>query len=391
MWWLLENSVRKAIEAAQNAGVVPTVEQQTQFEATHTALAADSNSRILSVAGNSAEIAIKGVITQTPSFLAMLFGGGNTTYPEIISALAEAEADTSITEIILAIDSPGGQFDGLFDTLAAIQTTTKPVKAVISNLGASAAFAIASQADEIIATNVAARIGSIGVAATFGINENEITITSTNSPKKRPDVTTLEGIAMVREELDAMHEIFVDAIAEGRGTTTEKINAEFGQGATLLAGEALKRGMIDGIAKTSLRLVGNAESTTSAQKGGDNSEKGPMDLTTLKAEHSATYAAAMEDGVTKERDRVTAHLTMGKASGDMKTAITAISEGSEMTATITAQYQVASMNRNDVNSRQDDDVDANAGDNANSVDDNGDPAEDVASQVETLLGTKLEA
>ena len=383
--WLLEASVRQAIEQAQKSGVMPTLQQQVEYEARYSASASESNWRILVVAGNNAEVAVKGVITKAPSFLAMLFGGGNTTYGEIISALAEAERDDTVDNITLSIDSPGGHFDGLFDTLAAIQSTTKPIKAIISNVGASAAFAIASQADEIVASNRAARIGSVGVAATFEVSDREITITSTDAPKKRPDVTTAEGRAMVREELDAMHKIFVDSIAEGRSVSTEKVNAEFGQGATLLAGEALKRGMIDAVAEPTLKVVESTKTTT-ARSGGNQPEAGNMDLKTLQAQHPDVYTAAVQQGVDQERDRVTAHLTMGEASGDTKTAYGAIKDGAEMTATLQATYMTAGMNRSDVTARQDDDASADAGDNAGASDDQGDSADAVASMVETKLG-----
>jgi len=98
--WLLENSVRRAIEQAQTAGITPTFEQQQSFEASHiTAFNDGTGSRLLTLAGNSAEISVKGVLTKAPNFLAMIFGGGNTTYPEIISALAEAEQDDNVTDI----------------------------------------------------------------------------------------------------------------------------------------------------------------------------------------------------------------------------------------------------------------------------------------------------
>jgi ClpP class serine protease len=383
--WLLEAAVRQAIEQAQKAGFMPSAEQQQQFEASRYSAEQSIGSRILTQAGSSAEVSIKGVITKTPSFMAMLFGGGNTTYPEIIAALAEADRDDSVEDITLAIDSPGGHFDGLFDTLAAIQSTSKPVKAVISNLGASAAYAIASQADEIVASNRAARIGSVGVVATFYNDENEISITSTNAPKKRPDITTEEGKAMVREELDAMHEIFVDAIADGRSATVEKVNAEFGQGATLLAGEALKRGMIDAIAEPTLKAVKNTKSTT-ARSGGNQPEAGYMDLKTLKAQHPDVYAAAVQEGTDQERDRVTAHLIMGEKSGAMETASKAIKDGEAMTSTLQATYLTAGMNRSDVSTRQEEDAAASAADNASASDNGADASDNVASLVEARLG-----
>ena len=383
--WLLEASVRQAIQQAQKAGFMPSAEQQAQFDARFgTSNVSANDNRLLTVAGNNAEISVKGVITKSPSFMAMLFGGGNTTYPEIISAIAAAEQDDTVSNITFAIDSPGGHFDGLFDTLAAIQTAKKPTKAVISNVGASAAFAIASQADEVTASNIAARIGSVGVVATFMVDDNEISIASTEAPKKRPDISTAEGIAMVREELDAMHEIFVDAIAEGRGTTADKVNADFGQGGTVLANEALKRGMIDAVAAPSLKAVKNTKTTTA--HSGNQPEANNMDLKQLQAQHPETFAAAVQQGTTEERDRVSAHLMMGESSGDMKTASASIKDGSGMTATLQATYMTAGMNRSDVAGRQEDDLSANAGDNANAQDESGDNAGDVASIIESKLG-----
>ena len=383
--WLLEASVRQAIQQAQKAGFMPSAEQQAQFDARFgTSNVSANDNRLLTVAGNNAEISVKGVITKSPSFMAMLFGGGNTTYPEIISAIAAAEQDDTVSNITFAIDSPGGHFDGLFDTLAAIQAAKKPTKAIISNVGASAAFAIASQADEVTASNIAARIGSVGVVATFMVDDNEISIASTEAPKKRPDISTAEGIAMVREELDAMHEIFVDAIAEGRGTTADKVNADFGQGGTVLANEALKRGMIDAVAAPSLKAVKNTKTTTA--HSGNQPEANNMDLKQLQAQHPETFAAAVQQGTTEERDRVSAHLMMGESSGDMKTASASIKDGSGMTATLQATYMTAGMNRSDVAGRQEDDLSANAGDNANAQDESGDKAGDVASIIEAKLG-----
>lgn len=383
--WLLEASVRLAMEQAQKAGFTPSAEQQAQFESRfgNGDVSANDN-RLLTVAGNNAEISIKGVITKAPSFLAMIFGGGNTTFPEINAAIAAVEQDDDIDNVDFNIDSPGGHFEGLFDTLAAIQGMKKHTRSIISNVGASAAFAIATQADEVIASNVAARIGSVGVVATFHIDENEISITSTDAPKKRPDVTTEEGKAMVREELDAMHEIFVDAIASGRGTTVEKVNAEFGQGGTVLANEALKRGMIDAIAGQPLRVVESTKTTTA--NSGNQPEANNMDLKQLQAQHPETFAAAVQQGTDIERDRVSAHLIMGQSSGAMETACTAIKDGSAMTATLQATYMTAGINRSDVSNRQDDDAGAGAGDNANAQDDNGNQADDVLSIVESKLG-----
>ena len=185
--WLLLSAIREIFEEAQKNGSAPTAQQQLDYEARMMSPSGQDLPRLLTVAGNNAEIAIEGAITNRPSLLAFIFGGGNTTYADINAALAVAEQDPDIDNITLAIDSPGGTIAGLFDTLAAIESAKKPVKAVVSNVAASAAYAIASQADEIVATNRAARIGSVGIVVRGFLDDNEIAITSSNAPKKAPD------------------------------------------------------------------------------------------------------------------------------------------------------------------------------------------------------------
>ncbi len=341
--WLLEQSVLQNIEQA--SGYTPTAAQVDAFAARF----GDSEGgapRLLTVAGDVADIAVAGVLTNRPDFFAMLFGGGNTTYPEITAALAAAEQDPGVSRVVLSVDSPGGTIDGLFDTIAALEAATKPITARVSNVAASAAYALAAQADTIEAGNRAARIGSIGIAVAGRIDPTVVQLASTAAPKKRPDLATAAGQAVVVEELDALHELFADAIATGRSTSIENVNKNFGQGATLLAEAARQRGMIDTVAGAKRQPVPTSSETKS------------MDKATLQAEHPAVYAAVREDGTAAERDRVSAHLILGEASGDMKTALAAAKDGTEMTAALHATYTAAGMNRGDQQAREGDDTSA---------------------------------
>lgn len=385
MLWLLESNVWQAMERALAAGFTPTAEQQAQYEASYTALSAEGGPRLLTIAGATAEVSVQGVLTKAPDFLAMLFGGGNTTYSEIISAVAAAEQDPSVKEIVLAIDSPGGSIDGLFDTVEALQNTKKPMRAVVANLAASAAYALASQADTITAANRAVRVGSIGVVASFFVDDSTVQITSTKAPHKRPDVTTKAGADVVRAELDALHDIFVDAIANGRGTTTKAINADFGKGATVLAGEALNKGMIDSITGRVPQAVMDPKPKP-ARKGGTKSEASKMDLRTFRADHPDVYDAAVQVGQEAERDRVTAHLTAGEQSGDVKTASESIRSGVGMSMTLQTSYMMAATNRADVTSRQLDDEGAAPADATNAAEVT---AASEADKVELRLASNL--
>lgn len=385
MPWLLEHSAHARLAKAHENSQPLTEAQQTDFAARAMAGSGDG-SRISTTAGGTTEISVTGVLTKSPDFFSRVFGGGNTTYGDLIAALATAQADPDVKRVELMIDSPGGTVDGLFDALSALQSFKKPMIARVSNLAASAAFAIAVQADSIEATNPMARFGSIGVAVDFFVDEGRVSITSTDAPNKRPDVTTEEGRAVVVEELDALHEIFADAIAAGRGSTVEKVNENFGQGATVVASEAKKRGMIDSIAKTSLKPV--TKKTHSKLK----TEAADMDLKQLKNDHPDVYRAACEEGreavLASERDRVNALVIAGEQSGDMKTALGAIKDGSPMTATLSTTFMMAAVNNRDLDNRQADDkgaADASAGADADS-DGQGGAADEVLAQVQHNLG-----
>ena len=360
--WLIQTAIWQAFQRAHASGITLTATQQLEYAARFTASHDESAPRLLTIAGDSAEIAITGAITNAPSLMAFLFGGGNTTYPDIIAALAVADQDPAVKTITLAIDSPGGTIAGLFDTLAAIEATNKPVKATVANLAASAAFAIAAQADEIVAGNRATMFGSIGVVAEGFVDPDMVSVTSTEAPNKRPDLSTEAGRAVIRGELDGVHDLFADAIATGRSTTVDRVNADFGRGGTVLAGEALERGMIDSIAGSAVNSVPTGGNVVAINE--NQPEAIEMDLETLRASHPGVYAQVVAlgaaQGVTQERERASAHLIMGAGTGAMTTAIQAVKDGDEMTASLTATYMTAGLNRRDGQDATDDDSSAAA-------------------------------
>lgn len=306
---------------------------------------------------------------------------------------------------MLKISSPGGTVAGLFDTLAVLEAFEKPVT-VRASLAASAAYSIAAVGGRIEATNLAAEFGSIGVAVTYLHLEELIDITSTEAPNKRPDPSTDEGKAVIREHLDAVHDLFVDAIARGRSKvlseklTIDTVNETFGRGAVVLAADARKRKMIDKMptrpsgarAEEQIPPVAAGAPEETATGGAPTQETKPMDLKTLKAQHPDVFEAARAEGVTTERDRVVGHLTMGEASGDMKTAVAAITAGEAMTATLQAKYMSAAMTRRDVSARQADSdeagsaVDAAAGGAAPAAE--GDLGDQVVAVLDARRGKK---
>ena len=440
--WLLQDDVARAMAQALKAGFCPTAEQVTGFFAVRPEAADGGDLRVMKVAGDTAEILVEGVLTPKPDLLAFLFGGGNTTYQEITAALARAQTDPAVKRAVLRINSPGGQMDGLFETLAALEAFTKPTSTLASR-ACSAAYAIAAATGKIEAVNAAAEFGSSGVATKLTVDEDVVELTSTLAPKKRPDPRTPEGQAIIREYLDSIHELFADAIARGRGVGRKVVDTTFGSGATVLATDAKRLGMIDKIAQPALRPIGankavrgeselgakamNIETlkaehpetyaaviaegkasatpvapsppaTPSLQLVPNNpppnasgaGQERPMDLKTLRAQHPEAYEAAVAEGVTQERKRTKAHLHMGAQCGDLSLAVDAINNGADFSdPEAQSKYLAAGMNRADRAVRQQETTTAAAAVEGAVVNTEArDMGDQVADLVEQMLGKK---
>lgn len=360
---LIDESVARELAAARARVLTFSQDQIKAFEDGFFGVAADRSPRNITRAGSTMEVLVEGVLTEKPDLWAAWFGGGNTTYDSIVQALASARTDDTVKEVVLRVNSPGGTVDGLFDALGAIEgfraDSGKKLR-VIASKAQSAAFAIASAAGPIQAKNAGSMFGSIGTAIDFSMwsGMKTISITNTESPDKRPNPETEEGRAVITRQLDALNEIFVDAIARGRGTTVEDVTKNYGRGASFVAAEAKRLGMIDSLPKAPARSSSSGRTKAESERADvGEQERETMDLDQLKAQHPDVFKAAVAEGVASERDRVVAHLVMGEAFGALPTAVAAVKEGRPMTESLRSEYMAASANRRDIAARQ---ADSNA-------------------------------
>lgn len=451
----LQQDVAERIGRLYRSGIVPTAKQLEDCRAARRrvamrgeggALLAAADPEGYTVVGNTAQICIEGVLSEEPDFWAWIFGIPQTCYEDIRDALALAAADANVTNVILEVCSPGGYVDGLFETLAAVEAFQKPMR-VVASQACSAAYALAAMAGPIQAAGPASAFGSVGVAITFFVDpEHQIDITSTEAPNKRPDVTTPEGKAIIQQELDAYHELFVDAIARGRSNATgktytvEQINADFGRGGVLLTDAAKAAGMIDKTPKPTKRGSGQAlayedvvtadgsmvrhvvaasavpekspptpsvaASTEAAPSvsvskdqpprlTGHSKKATPMNEEELLAQHPALHAAMLAKGIAQgqatERKRVCAHLKLAKATGARDVAEAAIASGaSTMDEDVHAEYLAASLGKREVAARQADSDAAGAalGDAAQTPVATKDLGDEVADRIEAAMGKK---
>jgi protease-4 len=145
-----------------------------------------------------------------------------------LKVLEEIGDDAAVKAVIVAINSPGGTTAGgeeLYEALGALRAK-KPVVAVISELGASAAYMTAIGADRIYARRLSI-VGSIGVLfqhvnagkllSTIGVDLDKV---QTGPLKAEPDLDEpLDGAprASLQALVNDSFEWFVDIVAERRG------------------------------------------------------------------------------------------------------------------------------------------------------------------------------
>jgi signal peptide peptidase SppA len=181
------------------------------------------------------------------------YGGANTL--AIRRQVRMAAKDPDVKGIFLAIDSPGGTVAGTQELAADVADAgrAKPVFAHIDDLGASAAYWVASQAGRITASPTS-EVGSIGVLAVVedssGMAEKkgiEVHVISTG-PYKGAGVEgapiTKDQLAYMQDRVDAVHEHFLDAVAAGRGEPRKTVDG-WSSGKVWIAAEAARMGLID--------------------------------------------------------------------------------------------------------------------------------------------------
>jgi signal peptide peptidase SppA len=199
-------------------------------------------------------IPIVGLLSHRMGMMSDISGG--TSAEAIAQDFRSMLADPSIKAIILDFDSPGGVSSGMEELAQEIFASrgVKPIIAQVNALCASAAYWIASAADEIVVTP-SGQAGSIGTytihddlseaMAKAGVKETIIKAGKNKmiAPESQPLSEEAHGIIQARvNEAQAM---FTRAVARGRNVSVSKVNDTFGQGLMFGAQELVNRGMAD--------------------------------------------------------------------------------------------------------------------------------------------------
>ncbi len=235
----------------------------------------------------------------------MIMADEEASADNIVSGLRAAFEDEKTKGIILRINSPGGspvQSGYIYDEIKRLRGEHPDIKvyAVISDLGASGAYYIASAADEIYADK-ASLVGSIGVtAATFGfvgamdkLGVDRRVYTSGEhkafldpfQPQKEEETQFWQGV------LKTTHQQFIDSVKKGRGDRLKvQDHPELFSGLIWSGEQALELGLVDALGSSSYvaREVIGAKTIVDYTR-----EESPLDRFTKKLGASVAERLAM--------------------------------------------------------------------------------------------------
>jgi len=188
-----------------------------------------------------------------------------TSLDTFASRYQAAMTDSNIAGVIVQIDSPGGNVYQVPETSDLIYSLrdNKPNVGVVTGMGASAAYFLAAQFGELVASP-SAEVGSIGVmmkhqdvskmAEDSGVKVTFITSPRDGNKAEGNPFTplTADTAEYLNSRTDEYYQMFLEALARGRGvnsqgpkSATSIIDQSWGRGRMMGAGRALELGMID--------------------------------------------------------------------------------------------------------------------------------------------------
>lgn len=151
--------------------------------------------------------------------------GSVATPQSVTDGIKQAEEDSTVSALVLDINSPGGSPVASEEIMNAVKNSKKPVVVWISDTGASGAYLAASPADKIYASP-SSIVGSIGVILSLtdlsglyqkiGVNQYAIKAGEYKDMGSSYRNLTPEETRMLQEMVDEDYDYFISLVAENR-------------------------------------------------------------------------------------------------------------------------------------------------------------------------------
>jgi len=254
-WSIEPEAFGKYVDAVNGLSITAVLESSQSAEAARAMHSGNDagDSRLFRQSGDVAIIDVVGPVTKFESSFQSMFGGTSTLRAR--RAIRDAVADDSVASIMLRIDSPGGTVAGTADLVDDVRAATKSkrVVAFIEDLGASAAYWIATAADSIV-VNRTGKVGSIGVLMTIadtskqadeiGVKVHTIATGFFKGAGTPGTEITDEQLAELHRLVESTFAAFRDDVQTARGLTDDQMTA-ISTGQVWVGAEAVMLGLAD--------------------------------------------------------------------------------------------------------------------------------------------------
>lgn len=202
--------------------------------------------------GGVAVLSASGVMAPKANLLMQVSGGISTQM--LTKQFDSMAADPRVRSVVFAPDSPGGNALGVPAAVRALRNlaAVKPTVTVVEGVMASAMLWVATAANAVYMEGETDIVGSIGVVQRLSWepaapNSMELV----RGKYKRLSVNgappSAEVIAQAEGQLDYLYSVFVDAVAEHRGTTSDIVLERMADGRVFVGQQAIDAGLVDGV------------------------------------------------------------------------------------------------------------------------------------------------
>ena len=204
---------------------------------------------------------VHGVMTSDRLMAWYMDGTHTQQFTEAVLAAADSPA---VKAILLDMDSPGGSVNGIYEAVEAIAyaRTKKPVMSSVRSMCCSANYWCASQGDGIYSSYMADN-GNIGAVMkvtdtskamqNLGVKTHLISSGPYKGMGAAGTEITPEHLAEFQRRIDQAAAVFKEGVKKGRKMKTEALDA-VSDGRSFMSPDAVKNGLIDGIAEPSAVL-----------------------------------------------------------------------------------------------------------------------------------------
>lgn len=227
-------------------------------------------------------------------------------YESVARSLCAALADESVRSVVLVMNSPGGVVAGLFEAArrmrAEVEASGKRVVCYVDELAASAGYALACVADEIVLPETGC-VGSVGVIASMqsvsrmldkaGVDVELVTSGDEKADGYAQKPISKEALARLQETVDMFAGVFHRHVAARRPLSVGEVAAL--EAGVRYGADAVKAGLADRVGSLGDVLAGLATPDPEPAESAPGEAAKPMPMPPMRsalavgAAHASVY------------------------------------------------------------------------------------------------------